>query len=87
VMVMMMGKTPDSSTRALWKSYQKRYLGASRKNGRTSKNFTYQYPRYVNWSLTCRKILLDGASGFTFHPRKCMLRIFIALKIHSLGQV
>jgi hypothetical protein len=36
--------------------------------------------RYVNESLTCRKILRHGASGFTSHPKKGVLRICIALK-------
>jgi hypothetical protein len=31
-------------------------------------------------SLTCRKILLHGNSGFTSHPKEGVLRIFIALK-------
>jgi hypothetical protein len=31
-------KTPDSSTRALWKLYQQRRLGAGRRNGRRSEN-------------------------------------------------
>jgi hypothetical protein len=31
-------------------------------------------------SLTYRKILLHGTSGFTFHPKECVLRIFIAFK-------
>jgi hypothetical protein len=37
--------------------------------------------------LTCRKILRHGTSGFTSHPKESVLRIFIALKIHRLGQV
>jgi hypothetical protein len=38
-----------------------------------------QYLRYLNGSLTCRKIL-QGASGFTSHPKEVVLRIFIALE-------
>jgi hypothetical protein len=30
--------------------------------------------------LTCRKILLQGADGFTFNPKEGVLRIFIAPK-------
>jgi hypothetical protein len=74
-----LGKTTDSSTRALWQSYQQRLLGASRRNGR-SENFAYQYLRYVSGSLTCHKVLRHGASGFTSHPKEGVLRIFIALK-------
>jgi hypothetical protein len=67
-----LGKTPDSSTRALLQFYLQTYLGASRRNGRRSENFAYRYLRYVNGSLTCRKILRHGASG--------VLRIFIVIK-------
>jgi hypothetical protein len=31
--MMLAGKTPDSSTKALWQSYQQNHLGASRRNG------------------------------------------------------
>jgi hypothetical protein len=31
-------------------------------------------------SLTCRKILLNGANGFTSSQKEVVLRIFIALK-------
>jgi hypothetical protein len=73
-------KTPDSSTRALWQTYHQRHLGTRRRNGRRSLNFAYQYPRYVNRSFKCRKILRHGTSGFTSHPKEGVLRIFIALK-------
>jgi hypothetical protein len=39
-----------------------------------------QYPRYVNGSLTCLKILWHGASSFTSYLKEGVLRIFIALK-------
>jgi hypothetical protein len=69
--------TPDSSTRALWQSYQEW-------NGRRSENFAYQYLKYLKGSLTCRKILRHVSvykiSVFTSHPKKGVLRIFIALK-------
>jgi hypothetical protein len=54
--------------------------GASRRNGRGSDNFAYQYLRYLKSSLKCLKILRHGASGFTSHLKKGVLRIFIALK-------
>jgi hypothetical protein len=54
--------------------------GASRRNGRRSENFAYQYLKYLKGSLTYRKILQDGTSGFTSHPMEGVLRIIIALK-------
>jgi hypothetical protein len=89
VMMMMMmptGKTPDSSNRALWKSYQQRHLGASMGNGRRSKNFAYQYLRYVNGSLTYCKILRHGTCGFTSHPKERVLRTPIAIRNSSPRQ-
>jgi hypothetical protein len=83
MVVMMILDTPDSSTRALWQSYQQRHLGASRSNRRRSENFAYQYLRDVNGSLTCRKILRHGNSRFTSHPKEGVLQIFIALKNSS----
>jgi hypothetical protein len=50
---------------------------ASRRNGRRSENFVCQYLKYLKGSLTYRKIL-QGASGFTSHPKEGVLRIFIA---------
>jgi hypothetical protein len=54
--------------------------GASRMNGLRSENFSYQYLKYLKGSLTYRKILRHGTSGFTSHPKEGVLRIFIALK-------
>jgi hypothetical protein len=54
--------------------------GESRRNGRRSENFAYQYLKYLKGSLTRRKILRHGTSGFTSHPKECVLRIFIVLK-------
>jgi hypothetical protein len=51
----------------------------STRNGRSG-DFAYQYLKYLKESLTRRKILRHGTSGFTSHPKECMLRIFIALK-------
>jgi hypothetical protein len=54
--------------------------GASRRNGRRSGNFAYQYLKYLKGSLTCCKILRHGTSGFISHPKEGVLRICIALK-------
>jgi hypothetical protein len=54
--------------------------GASRWNGQRSENFAYQYRKYLKWSLTFRKTLRHGTSGFTSHLKEDVLRIFIALK-------
>jgi hypothetical protein len=37
----------------------------------------YQHLRCVNGFITCRKILRHGASGFTPHPKKGVLRFFV----------
>jgi hypothetical protein len=82
-----LGITPDSSTRGLWQSYQHRLLGPGRRNGGRRETFAYQYLRYVNGSLTCRKILRHGASGFTSLPKKVCCWFLSPLKIHRLGCV
>jgi hypothetical protein len=77
-------KSPDSSTRALWQSYQQNLLGASRRKGRKKWEF-YLVTISFNtdkWFFTCGKIL-HGASGFPSHPKKAVLRIFVAFKIPS----
>jgi hypothetical protein len=43
--------------------------GASRRNWQRSENFAYQYLKNIKRSLTRRKILRHGTSGFTSHPR------------------
>jgi hypothetical protein len=53
--------------------------GASRRNGRRSGNFAYQYLKYLKGSLARRKILRHGTSGFTSHPKEGVPRIFIIL--------
>jgi hypothetical protein len=53
--------------------------GVNTRNWR-SENFTYQYLKYLKGSLTCRKILRHGISGFTSHLEEDVLRSFIALK-------
>jgi hypothetical protein len=57
--------------------------GASRRNGRRSENFAYDYLKYLKGSFTCRKILRHRTSGFTSHPKEGVLRIFISLKTPS----
>jgi hypothetical protein len=54
--------------------------GARRRNGRRSENFAYQYLKYLKGYLTCRKILRHRTSGFTYHSKEGVLRIFTALK-------
>jgi hypothetical protein len=54
-------------------------FGVSMRNGRRSENFAHQYLKYLEGYLTCLKILWHGTSGFTFHPKEGMLRIFVAL--------
>jgi hypothetical protein len=54
--------------------------GASRRNGRRSENFAYQYLKYLKGFLTCRKVLRHRTSGFTSRPKEGVLRIFIVLK-------
>jgi hypothetical protein len=61
-------------------SYQQRHVGTSERYGRKSGNFAYQHLRYVNGSLTCRKILRHGTSRFTSHQKEGVLRIYIAHK-------
>jgi hypothetical protein len=65
----------------LWQSYQQRHLGQV--GGIDKWEFlpiSMMYLKYLNGSLTCRKILQHGPSGFTSHPKEGVLQIFIALK-------
>jgi hypothetical protein len=75
-----LGITPDSSTRALWHSYQQRYLGQEGGMDEGVRISRVKYLWYFNGSFACRKILRLGISGFTSHPNEGVLRIFIALK-------
>jgi hypothetical protein len=52
-----------------------------------NENLVYPSPWDFKRSLTCHKILLHGTSGFIFHPKEGVPRIFIALKIHRLCRV
>jgi hypothetical protein len=72
--------TPESSTRALWQSYQQRHLekvGGMDEGVRILPISIWNTSREL---LTCRKILWHVTSGFTSHPKESVLRIFIALK-------
>jgi hypothetical protein len=60
--------------------------GANRRN-RWSENFAYQYLKYLQGSLTFRKILRHVTSGFTSHPKECVLRILSLLNVSRLGWV
>jgi hypothetical protein len=72
--------TPDLSTGARWQSYQQRHLGRVREMDEGVRILRIHYLWYVNGSLTCRKILRHGTSGFTSHSKENVLRILIALK-------
>jgi hypothetical protein len=50
-----------------------------------SGNFAYQHLWYVNGSLTCRKILRHGASGFTSIRRNMRCRFLSPLKPIALA--
>jgi hypothetical protein len=60
--------------------------GASRRNGRKSENFAYQYLKYLKGSLTCCKILRHGTTGFTSLRRKVYCG-FLSPLIHRLCRV
>jgi hypothetical protein len=45
-----------------------------------NENLVYLSPWDFKRSLTCRNILRHGISGFTSHPKRGVMRIFIALK-------
>jgi hypothetical protein len=79
-----LGGNPDSSTRALWQSYQHRHLKQVGGMDEGVRILPYQYLKYLKGSTICRKILRHGTSGFTSHPKEGVLRIFIALKNPSL---
>jgi hypothetical protein len=53
---------------------------ASGRVGEGNENVVYPSPWDFKRCFTRRKILRHGTSGFTFHPKEGVLRIFIALK-------
>jgi hypothetical protein len=76
-------KTPDSSTRALWQSYQDSCLVASRRNlVKGMMNMTLQsiFVHTSKWFFACLKILQHEVSGYTSPVKEGMLQIFISLK-------
>jgi hypothetical protein len=79
--------TPNLSTRDLWQPpvlsdgpVRRDISGASRRMDEGNENLIYPSPWDFKRSLTCRKILLHGISGFTSHPKEGALRIFISFK-------
>jgi hypothetical protein len=77
-------KTPDSSTRALWKSYQHSHLVASMSNGRREWWIWSCQVCFIFASIfTCRKILWYGASAITSPPKIGVLRILSPLKSNA----
>jgi hypothetical protein len=81
------GWLPDLSTRACWQSYQQRHLEQVRGMDEGMRILHIQYLWYINGAFTCRKTLWHRTSGFTYHPKEGVLRIFITLKIHCLSWV
>jgi len=82
------GETPDSSTRALWKSYQQSHLVAKQEElAKEMMNLALRsiFVHTSKGSLTCRKIFRHGADGFTSPPKEGVLRNFISLKNPSLS--
>jgi hypothetical protein len=84
VMLMLAGVTSGSYTRPLWQSYHTKFLGQVGETYEGVRILLIQCLRYLKRSLTCRKILQQGTSVFTSHPKEGVLQIFIALKIPSL---
>jgi hypothetical protein len=84
------GKTPDSSIRGLWQSYQQSRLGANQEelgewNGKFGLQsiFVHTSKRY----FICCKISRHGADDFTYPPKECVLRTLTPLKIHHFNRV
>jgi hypothetical protein len=73
-----LGITPDSSTRALWQSYQQRHVRQVGGMDEGVRILFIRYLRYLKGFLTRRKIIWHRNSGFTSHPKESVLRIFIA---------
>jgi hypothetical protein len=82
-----LGLTPNLSTRALWQlpvlsggPFSRDIYGANRGMDEGNENLVYPSPWDFKRSLTYRKILRQGTSGFTSRHKEGVLRIFIALK-------
>jgi hypothetical protein len=79
--------TPNLATRALWQPpvlsggpFSRGISGASRRMGEGNENLVCPSPWDFKRSLTYRKILRRGTSGFTYQTKEGVLRIFIGLK-------
>jgi hypothetical protein len=80
------GETPDSSTRALWESYQQSHIVANQVEpgeGNDECSLRSIFVHTSKWFFTCRKMLPHGANGFLSEGR-CAVD-FITLKINLLG--
>jgi hypothetical protein len=53
--------------------------------GEGNENLVFPSPWDFKISLTCRKILRHGASGFTSHPKEGVLRVLSPLKFIALA--
>jgi hypothetical protein len=74
-----LGLTRNLSTRVLWPSPETSVKRVG--DGRRKLEFRLSISVGLEeFSLTCCKILRHGNSGFTSHPKECVLLIFIALK-------
>jgi hypothetical protein len=88
-----LGLTPNSSTRVFWQPPVQsagpvsRYISGASRMGQGNKNLVYPSPWDFKRSLTCRKILRHGTSGFTSIRRKACCGFLSPLKIHRLGRV
>jgi hypothetical protein len=73
-------KTPDSTTRALWQSYQQ--LSGSKQEEWANDEFCLAkyFCSYLQVIFTCCKILQHRATGFTSPQKKGMLQISIIFK-------
>jgi hypothetical protein len=75
------GKTPNSSTRALWQSCQQSNLVARKEDlveGNDKFGLTKYLCSYFEVIFICRTILRHGADGFTSPLTPGVLRIYIA---------
>jgi len=81
------GKTPNSSNRALWQSYQQSHLVANVEElGKKNYEFSLQsiFVPTSEWFFKCHKILWRGTYSFTSALKEGVLWIFIAVKNPSL---
>jgi hypothetical protein len=80
--IISIGKTSESSTRALWQSYQQNNLVVKQeKLEKEMMNFAVRSILHTsNGFLTCRKIFRHGANGFISSQKEGVLFILIALK-------